>query len=450
MKQRVIFLFYHGLGHVNSFLKAARILEENHYEVWFAGSGFFQQYVTLQGCKFYLLKSYPFGTGLEKWINTIEGKNKIYFRTLWDRITDRVFTERQVELFWMLEELKPTVVFIDKMLSTDFIVLYANLKNRGIKVAMINTMLPTQVIGGRPPLNSDVLPADSQTVLKAVNKMNWDKLKKKWKQKSMMLGFDDTFMINRRIKKNAIPRRYISVNADLLKFTTIYVDEYILAPREFDFPQSMHQSNQVYVGFMTTSARVEIVGKAYENFAASIVAMKREKNLKLVYCSFGTVPAKQREATATFIQKLASIAAEGEFIIVVSGKFDEKIVSVPGTNFYTFETVPQLEILKNTDIFITHGGLNSIKEAVYAEIPMLIYPVHAEYDPRGNAARVFYHGLGLRGDIVSESVDDIKSKVRQLLSNKIYRENLRRLKNIDGLYTGKAFLDSMERIKPLE
>ena len=137
-------------------------------------------------------------------------------------------------------------------------------------------------------------------------------------------------------------------------------------------------------------------------------------------------------------------------MIVISGKLDEKIVSGPDTNFYTFETVPQLEILKNTDIFITHGGLNSIKEAIYAETPMLIYPVHPEYDPRGNAARVFYHGLGLRGDIVSESIDEIKSKVRQLLSNKVYRENLRRLKNIDGLYMGKAFLDSMERIEPLE
>jgi UDP:flavonoid glycosyltransferase YjiC (YdhE family) len=450
MKQRAIFLFYHGFGHVNSFLKAARFLEENNYEVWFAGSGFFQQHVTLQNCKFYLLKSYPFGTGLEKWINTIEGKNKIYLRTLWDRITDRVSTERQVELFWMLEELKPTVVFIDKMLSTDFIVLYPHLKNSGIKVSIINTMLPTQVSEERPPLNSDILPTDSQAVLKAVRKMNWDKLKKKWKQKSMMLGFDDNFIIKRRVKKNAIPQRYISVNNDLLKFATNYVDEYTLAPREFDFPQSMHQSNQIYIGFMTTSTRFEIVGKAYENFAAGIGGMKREKNLKLIYCSFGTVDAKQREATAAFIQNLASIAAEGNFIVVVSGKSGETLSIKASTNFYTFNTVPQLDMLNNTDVFITHGGLNSIKEAIHAEVPMLVYPVHPKYDPRGNAARVFYHGLGLRGDLVSESMDDIKSKIRELLSNDIYRENLRRLKNIDESYSGKAFLDSIEGIKPLE
>ena len=449
MKQRVVFLFYHGLGHVNSFLKAANILEENDYEVWFAGSGFFQQHVKLQGCKFYLLKSYPFGAGLEKWINTIEGKN-IYFRTLWDRISDRVFTERQVELFWMLEELKPAVVLIDKMLSTDFIVLYAHLKNRGIKVAMINTMLPTQVSADRPPLNSDVLPTDSRATLKTIHEANWVKKKKKWKQKLMMVGFDDDYIINRAIKKNAIPHRYISTNPDLLRFSTAHVDELILAPREFDFPQSVSQANQKYIGFMTTDSRVEMAEEAYKDFTTRILPAKREKNFKLIYCSFGTVPPKQRDATAAFIEKLASVANEEEFVFVISGKVDEKTTAKSKTNFYSFNNVPQLDILRNTDVFITHGGLNSIKEAIHAEVPMLVYPVHLEYDPVGNAARVFYHRLGLRGDIASDSIDELKDKISELLSNKIYKENVRRLKDVDVSYEESTFVDAIDRIKTLK
>lgn len=445
MKQRAVFLFYHGFGHVNSFLKAARFLEENNYDIWFSGSGYFRKHVELQRCKFYLLRSHPFGVGLEKWINTVEGKDKIYFRALWDRITDRVFTERQVELYWMLEELKPGLVFIDKMLSTDFIVLYSHLKNRGIKVSIINTMLPTQISKVRPPLNSDVLPTDSPGTAKAIHKTKWDKVRKRWKQKLTMFGFDDGFIINRRIKKNEIPQRFISVNDNLLNFSIEGINEFILAPFEFDFPQSSHHPNQKYIGFMTADARVEWEENAYDEVATNILEQRKEKNLKLIYCSFGTVPAKQREATAAFIKNLTAIAADGEFIVVVSGQG----ISSEVTNFYTFNAVPQLDILRNTDVFITHGGLNSIKEAVHAEVPMLIYPVHPEYDPRGNAARVFYHGLGLRGDLVSDSIDDITSKIRELLSNDIYRENIRRLKNIDSRYTGVAFLDAVDRIKPL-
>ena len=81
---------------------------------------------------------------------------------------------------------------------------------------------------------------------------------------------------------------------------------------------------------------------------------------------------------------------------------------------------------------------------------MLVYPVHNEYDPRGNAARVLYHKLGLRGNIASDSVEDITSKIRDLLSNNDYRQNLRQLKNADSQYTAVAFMNSVVGINPLE
>lgn len=450
MKQRAIFLFYHGFGHINAFLKAARILDENNYEVWFAGSGFFRDYIISQGCKFNLLKSYPFGAGLEKWINTVEGKKNIYFRTLSDRITDKVFTDRQVDLYWMLEEIRPNLILLDKMLSTDFIVLYPHLKNRGIRIGIVNTMLPTQITRERPPLNSNTLPADPKATAKAIQKAHRSNLKKKWKQKLMMLGFDDNFIINRRIRKNNIPQRYISAGANLLSFSLEDISEFILAPNEFDFPRTVEQPKEQYVGFLTTDRRAEIADEAYLKSIAEILAEKKNKNLKLVYCSFGTVAAKKQKYTAAFIQKLVSLAGEGESLIVLSGMPDTDLLNERPANFYAFEKVPQLQILKHSDVFITHGGLNSIKEAVYAEVPMLVYPVHPQYDPVGNAARVFYHRLGLRGNVASESIDALKAKINELLSNKIYKENIRQLKDVDGTYNASAFIDALDRIKTLE
>lgn len=448
MKQRAIFLFYHGFGHINAFLKPARILEENNYEVWFGGAGFFRDYVVAQGFKFYLLKSYPFGVGLEKWINTVEKKNVVYFRTLWDRITDKVFSDRQVDLYWMLEDLKPTLVFVDRMQSTDFLTLYPQLKDRSINTAIVNTMLPTQITVDRPPLNSDVLPTDSRGIFKAIRKSKWNRLKKKWKQKLTSFGFDDTYIIARSIQKNPIPKQYLSLNEDLLNLNLEHVPELILAPKEFDFPFSTLQANQSYVGFLTMAERVDLTRKVIDDKLTSILKTKQEKRLKLIYCSFGTVPPKQQQTITTFFQKLATIAAGGEFMFLISAA-SNALISNTAENFYIFETLPQIDILKQADVFITHGGLNSIKEAICTEVPMLVYPVHPEYDPRGNAARIFYHKLGLRGSIASDTVDDIKSKIRELLSNNDYRQNICKLKNADNDYNAIGFMNAIMAIKPL-
>lgn len=448
MKQRAIFLFYHGLGHVNAFLKAASILEENNYDVWFAGSGYFKTHITSQHFKFYLLKRYSFGIGLENWVNKTEKKKYIFFRTLWDRINDRMFTERKVELYWMLEELKPTLVFIDKLLSTDFIVLYPHLKDRGIRIAVINTMLPTQIMSGRPPLNSDALPSDHVAIEQAIRKTKLHHIKKKWKQKLLSFGFDDSFIISRSVRKNAVPFRYISVHNDLLNFSIRGVEELILAPHEFDFPGTTLQPNQKYVGFMTANSRLEVEEGGYREIASDIVTKKREKNLKLVYCSFGTVPARQRKAIIMFIRKLAAIAESGRFLFVISGNHGLENRTPANAGCYIFNTVPQLDMLRTADVFITHGGLNSIKEAIHAEVPMLVYPLHPEYDPRGNAARVFYHQLGLRGEL-SDNIDLITSKIDQLVSNGKYRDNIRLLKERDGVYS-TAFMGALDCITPFE
>ncbi len=450
MKQRAIFLFYHGFGHINAFLKPARILEENNFEVWFAGSGFFRDYIVAQGFKFYLLKSYPFGTGLEKWINTVEKKKNVYFRTLWDRITDRVFADRQVDLYWMLEDLKPSLVFIDRMQSTDFIVMYPQLNNRGIKTAIINTMLPTQITIDRPPLNSDAMPSDNHEILKANREAKWIKLKKRYKQKLTMLGFDDAYIISRRLKKNPIPKHYISHNQNLLNFNLEGIPEFILAPREFDFPNSTLQANQTYLGFQTTDKRVDPTEKSIEDKLQSILKSKQEKQLKLIYCSFGTVPPKKQQLITKFFQKLATIAARGEFMFLISAASNNATPTNSAENFHFLERVPQLEILKQADVFITHGGLNSIKESIDAEVPMLVYPVHDEYDPRGNAARFLYHKLGLRSNIASDSPEDIASKIRELLSNNNYRHNIFQLKDADRHYNAIRFMDAITAIKPLE
>jgi len=450
MKKRIVFLFYHGLGHIIAFSKVARILEENNYEVYFAGSGFFKNYISSHDLKFYLLKSYPFGSGLETWITTTERPKHIYLRSLRDRITDRLYKDREVELYWMLEDLRPNIVFIDTLQATDFIIMHAHLKKRGIGVAMLNSMLPSQILPDRPPLNSDLFPEDKTAIKKAVRKIIWSQRKKKWTKKLLYFGFDDHFLIRRRVKKNQIPVQYVSPTPSLLNFTVNSIKELVLAPREFEFPDLVPHANQVYAGFMTETFRKGETVTDYETAAPNIFRLKKENNLKLIYCSFGTIEPKQKNIIASFLRKLIPVAIAENYILVISlkSKLGDLPLLTDSANIHVFNSVHQLEVLNHADLFITHGGLNSIKEAVYAEVPMLLYPIHPEYDPKGNAARISFHGLGLRGYAVTETEEGIKVKIKDVLSNPNFKRSVKALKQKDMLYTAEGLVEIIKSIQP--
>ena len=452
MKQRVVFLFYHGLSHVIAILELARILERNGYDVYFAGAEFFHQYVLSQGFKFKGLKSVPFGLGFEKWVRTIEKEKYIYWSALRDRISDRLYTERQVELYWMLEEVRPNFVFIDSRQATDFIILYRHLKDMKIRIALIHAMLPATVGHGRPPLNSDVFPNDDAGVQKAIQRMKWTQFKTQWQKKIIHWGFDDQFLIKRRLKKNTIPQNYIDKTPGLLNFSLKNVDEFVIAPREFDFPNPTIESHRHYIGFMTNETFNDKPATDYDNALPIISDLKQNKNKRLIFCSFGTIEPNDSTVIFSFIRKLIQVSLKRSYILLIAlnAKHEDIMKLTVKGDVYIFNFVPQLQVLKGADVFITHGGLNSIREAINAEVPMLLYPVHPEFDPIGNAARIVYHQLGLRGNAATDIDDEIDAKIHELLSNPLYKNNIKELKQRDSQQcTPGHFMQKLNSISPL-
>ncbi|WP_344609314.1 glycosyltransferase [Streptomyces glaucus] len=84
-----------------------------------------------------------------------------------------------------------------------------------------------------------------------------------------------------------------------------------------------------------------------------------------------------------------------------------------GGNVRVFDTIPQPLLLETAQLLFTHGGYNSVREAVRAGVPMAVLPELS--DQAHNATRVAELGLGLR--VPSAKADDVAETVDRLLSD---------------------------------
>jgi zeaxanthin glucosyltransferase len=450
VRERVILLIYHGKGHLNATLGVAKILAEQ-YDVIFAGFPVFKNYIEGQGFPYFPLNTLPFGLGFERWLNIQEKKNLIPWQVLKDRFTDRLHYLRAQELYLMTDTIKPQYILIDAWQSTDFIALYPKLKETNVKVGFIQTMLSTRMLDDKPPLNSAADISDQAVVQRTLSESRKKKRKKKLIDKIRFLGMDTDAMIKRRIRLNRIPDKYVSRDASVFAPVFNHVPEFILMPREFDYPNSDALPHQHFVGSLIDHDRIETVDEKWTTYESEIFRLSQI--CPLIYCSFGSLPLeKEVAAIQDLLSSLEHLAMKNDYVCVVSSgnKAISNLKSAANNNVFYFQHVPQLRILQQANLFITHGGLNSIKEAIDAGVPMLVYPVNKDYDLPGNAARVAYHQLGLMLDVEKFDETAFRNKISELFSNDVYKRNIVNFRNAEKKYTGENFMSLFLRLTPVD
>lgn len=111
----------------------------------------------------------------------------------------------------------------------------------------------------------------------------------------------------------------------------------------------------------------------------------------LLYISLGTAFI----ARPAFFQACIEAFGQSDWQVVIatgSAFSPEALGPVPG-NVLVQADVPQLEILPRTTLFITHGGMNSVNEALFYNVPLVVVPQGA--DQPWVARRVEALGAGL-------------------------------------------------------
>jgi MGT family glycosyltransferase len=94
-------------------------------------------------------------------------------------------------------------------------------------------------------------------------------------------------------------------------------------------------------------------------------------------------------------------------------------------NFLVKSFLPQLEILKRADVFITHAGFNSVNEALYFGVPMLALP--QINDQHMVAKRLVSMQLGMTESIKELSSEILSSKTETLIMEREIKDNCTRI-----------------------
>ena len=140
-----------------------------------------------------------------------------------------------------------------------------------------------------------------------------------------------------------------------------------------------------------------------------------------VFASLGTVFNKTPGVLEAIVEALA---AEPINVIVAIGRDQDPRRFGPQPDHVRLEAyVPQPLLLAHCDAFVTHGGFNSVKEALSSGVPMVVVPISA--DQPYSADRCADLGVARTLGPNDRAPDIIREAVQQVLADPSYRDNAR-------------------------
>lgn len=143
----------------------------------------------------------------------------------------------------------------------------------------------------------------------------------------------------------------------------------------------------------------------------------------LIYISLGTMIADQ---APFFRQCMQAFARSNWQVVMAVGKsVSPEVWSDIPANCLVQPFVPQLEILPRASLFITHGGMNSVNEALSYNVPLVIVPQGA--DQHVIAKRVEQLGAGKQLFAQDLSAEKIRRVAEEILSQPGYARVARRI-----------------------
>ena len=204
--------------------------------------------------------------------------------------------------------------------------------------------------------------------------------------------------------------------------TDNWLDEIIDNPPEVNLVYTLREYQPYAEKF--SAAQYKFLGPSIYERKKEVFDFAKGEN-PVIYISLGTIV---KGAKKFFQQCMEAFRDEQMDVIISVGKgFEAKTLKNIPSNVHIYSSVPQIEVLRMADVFITHGGMNSISEALVHGVPMIVIPFMA--DQPVNARQIENLGLGKRMDYKTIHAQTLRETVLSVLSDDTIKANLANAQN---------------------
>ncbi|MEV2225099.1 nucleotide disphospho-sugar-binding domain-containing protein [Nocardia vinacea] len=227
-------------------------------------------------------------------------------------------------------------------------------------------------------------------------------------------GWPDTFVVDTHVwwAPGMITRRggrvvpFWATHARLARGSRPVV---VNALEELQPRRSRFGTNFTFVGPLVGGVTTADPGITWDRLAGRVLVV-----------SPGTVFARP----VRFFREVADAFAGTEWtVLMATAHVDPRELGALPANVFAHRWIPQLQLLRRADVLLTHGGMNSVHEAVLEGVPMLLTPRSREQRATASALR----RLGL-GEIVS-GAEYLRGQADRLVSDPRVASRMARLRH---------------------
>jgi UDP:flavonoid glycosyltransferase YjiC (YdhE family) len=217
------------------------------------------------------------------------------------------------------------------------------------------------------------------------------------------------------------------------------VKEIIPCPKEFDYtdPDWVHKSQVTYVEPMIVR----------DTLTADPVVLPDPVTVPagktVLYATSGSMVQDYESRARVFFRTLISMmqtqGMDSYYLVIAAGarlnaQLRAEYGLIPGgksilpANVTLHDWVSQLDIMGSAAVAYMHGGLATIKEAMWEQVPIVIVP-HGK-DQMDNARRIARAGVGLVSEVRDLSTDDLRALLTSATASSWIKQNLTKFKTI--------------------
>ncbi len=147
------------------------------------------------------------------------------------------------------------------------------------------------------------------------------------------------------------------------------------------------------------------------------IQWEESSSTPVIYISLGTLFNAQPAFYKTCFDAFGG--KDVRVVMSIGSNIPEASLGVPPPNFIVRAWVPQLDVLRRTSVFVSHGGMNSVSESLYLGVPLVLVPQMGEQEIV--AKRVEERGAGLCLSRLHLTAALLRQSVQRVLEDDRFR-----------------------------